>query len=255
MRRLVLALLAGPLLAGSLLSGCAPKEEADLVLFGGRVVTADAEFSTHEAIAVRDGLIVGVGGNELRGQFDAEQEVDLDGRMVMPGFIDTHIHIDGRPPWELDLTNLESIVDLQEMIRDLASELEPGHWISGYGWSEDELEERRRPLRADLDAAAPNNPVVITRAGAHSAVANSLALGLAEISESTPDPEGGVIERDAGGRLNGVIRERHRMVTRLVPRASREELRPSFVANLQRLLSLGITSIIEAGVSLRGFPA
>ena len=76
-----------------------------------------------------------------------------------------------------------------------------GKGWSEYGWSEDELAEDRRPLRDDLDAAAPNNPVLLTRAGGHSGVANSLALELAGIDESTPQPEGGVIETDAAGRL------------------------------------------------------
>jgi predicted amidohydrolase YtcJ/general stress protein 26 len=249
MRRLPIVLLII-----SLLSGCAPREEVDLVLFGGKIVTVDANFSVHEAIAIRDGRVVAVGGDDLRTRFNAAREIDLAGRMVMPGFNDSHIHIDGRPPWQLDLTSLTSIAELKEMIRTLSAELEPGHWISGYGWSEDELEEGRRPLRADLDDAAPDNPVVLTRAGGHSAVANSLALELAGIDESTADPEGGVIEREENGHLNGVIRERQRMVTRLVPRAAAEQLRPSFVANLKDLLSLGITSIIEAGVSLREYP-
>jgi predicted amidohydrolase YtcJ len=247
-------LVASGLLAGFLLSGCAPKPVADLVLFGGKVVTVDSSFSIREAVVVRNGTIIAVGGDTLRHQFDAAREVDLAGRMVMPGFIDTHTHIDGRPPWHLDLTGLTSIAELKQMIRELSRELKPGHWISGYGWSEDELEEGRRPLRADLDEAAPDNPVVLTRAGAHSAVANSLALEQADIDESTPNPEGGVFETDDSGRLNGVIRERQSLVTRLVPRASAEQLRPSFVSNLTTLLSLGITSIIEAGVSVRGFP-
>ena len=235
------------------LSACEPGESADLILHNGKIVTVDEDFTIAEAVVLRGDRIVAVGGNELVQEYDAPRIVDLEGRTVMPGFIDTHIHIDGRAPWALDLTELTSIAELEDRIRELVVTLEPGHWITGYGWSEDELAEGRRPLRADLDEAAPVNPVVLTRAGGHSAVANSLALELAGVDESTPDPEGGVIERDASGRLNGIIRERQGIVTRLVPRATPEQLRPSFVAALDRLLSLGITSIIEAGVSLREF--
>jgi len=105
-----------------------------------------------------------------------------------------------------------TIAEIQELIRRKAAELGEGEWITGYGWSEDELAERRRPLRPDLDEFAPRNPVLLTRAGAHSAVANSLALELAGIDRSTPQPGGGVIEYDEDGELNGVIRERQGMM-------------------------------------------
>ena len=88
---------------------------------------------------------------------------------------------------------------MQSLIRKKVKELGEGEWITGYGWSEDELAEGRKPLRRDLDFAAPENPVTLTRAGGHSAVVNSLALDLAGITNDTPDPEGGVIERNKRG--------------------------------------------------------
>jgi len=121
-----------------------------------------------------------------------------------------------------------------------------GNWVTGYGWSEDQLTEGRRPLRDDLDTAAPGNPVLLTRAGGHSAVANSLALELAEVGPETPDPEGGVIERNPDGSLNGVIRERQGIVGRLVPAATPEELIASLAVNLDKLFADGITSIMDA---------
>jgi predicted amidohydrolase YtcJ len=235
------------------LAACAQPEQADLILRGGKIVTVDEELGVVEALVVRGDRILAVGPDAIADGYDAARVIDLGGRMVMPGFIDTHIHIDGRAPWSLDLTELSSIAELQDRIRDLIATLEPGHWITGYGWSEDELAEGRRPLRADLDEAAPENPVILSRAGGHSAVANSLALELAGVNESTPDPEGGVIERDASGRLNGVIRERQGIVSRLAPRPTREQLRPSFISSLERLLALGITSIVEAGATLEEF--
>ena len=113
--------------------------------------------------------------------------------------------------------------------------------------------EDRRPLRGDLDAAAPANPVILTRAGGHSGVANSLALSLADIDDSTPQPEGGVIERGDDGRLNGVIRERHGLVGRHVPDATPEEIRASQIEMLRNQLEFGITSVIQAGETPRGY--
>ncbi len=240
------------LLFGSVI-GCGTLEPADLLLHNGKIVTVDEEFSIREAIVVRGDRIVAVGDNSLLTAYDAATVVDLEGKMLMPGFNDTHIHISGDPPWEIDLTGATSIDDIKQLVADMSSALEDGHWITGYGWSEDQLAERRRPLRWDLDEAAPGNPVILTRAGGHSAVANSLALELADVTRDTPQPEGGVIEHDASGEPNGVIRERQGIVSRLAPRASRDQVRPSFVEHLRELLGLGITSIVQAGVSTTGY--
>ena len=240
-------------LALAAMVGCGVREPVDLLLHNGKIVTVDDDFSIAEAVAIRGDRIVAVGGNELLDSFEAATVVDLEGRTLIPGFNDTHIHIRGDPPWSIDLTESRSVAQIQDQVRAMVASLEEGHWITGYGWSEDQLSEQRRPLRADLDEAAPNNPVLLTRAGGHSAVANSMALDLAGVTRDTPNPEGGVIERDEAGELNGVIRERQGIVGRLAPRASAADLRASFVDNLRELLSLGVTSIIQAGVSARGY--
>jgi hypothetical protein len=230
------------------LAACQGKEPADLVLTNGKIVTADDSFSIHETLVVRDGKIVSVGGNEIAGNYQAARVIDLEGRMAMPGFNDTHIHVRGQPRRSVDLTRARSLGEIFDSVSAKAEELGKGEWVTGYGWSEDQLQEKRRPLRWDLDEAAPDNPVILTRAGGHSSVANSMALELAGVTRATPDPEGGVIERDEKGELNGVIRERARIVTRLVPEATPDELRETFVQALRNLLKLGITSIIQAGV-------
>ncbi len=237
---LTLVLAAAPLAA---------QEPADLVLHHGKIAVVDDAFSIYQAIAIRDGRVLAVGGNDLTTRYRAVRTIDLGGRLVIPGFDDTHIHISGDPAWHLDLSEVTSIAEIQRLVTAKARELGPGRWITGYGWSEDQLAERRKPLRGDLDQAAPDNPVALSRAGGHSAVGNSLALRLAKIDRSTPDPDRGVIEHDQRGEPNGVVRERSDLFYRLVPEPSVEELRPSFVAHLERLLSLGITSLIQAGVN------
>lgn len=240
-------------IAAVTLSACGQAEPADLILTGGRVAIVDDGFSIHETIVVRDGRVLAVGDATLATRYDATRTVDLDGRLVVPGFIDTHTHISGNARRYIDLGGVESITELQDLIRSKIGEMGEGEWITGYGWSEDELAEGRRPLRRDLDEAAPRNPVVLTRAGGHSAVANSMALELAGIDRNTPQPEGGVIERGDDGELNGVIRERQGMVTRLVPDATPEELRVTHIQVLRDQLAFGITSLIQAGVNPRGF--
>jgi predicted amidohydrolase YtcJ len=225
----------------------------DLVLHNGKVAVVDEAFTVHQAIVVREGRIVAVGGNDVARSYTAARTVDLKGRLVIPGFNDTHIHLAGQAQRHVNLAGTRSIKEIQQRILAKAEELGPGEWITGSAWSEDELSEKRRPLRRDLDEIAPDNPVIITRAGAHSAVANSLALRLAGVTEETPQPEGGVIEKDDRGELNGVIRERQGIVSRLVPAATPTELRTSLIENIRNTLSLGITSFTLAGISPAGY--
>lgn len=239
------------LLLGLTLAGCGPAEqspvaEVDLILTNGKVLTVDADFSIHDTVVVDEGLIVATGDASLLQSYNAAEVVDLAGKTLMPGFVDSHTHIRGRPNHYIDLTEAGSVVEIQQLVQAKAEEVGAGNWVTGYGWSEDQMTEGRRPLRDDLDAAAPGNPVILTRAGGHSAVVNSMALELAEVSAETPDPEGGVIERNPDGALNGVIRERQEIVGRLAPDATPEELVGSLEVNLNDLLADGITSITDA---------
>ena len=232
-----LTALGGPALAA---------KPADLVLYDGHVLTVDKAFSVKKAVAVKDGKIIAVGGDEIAKEYDAPTKIDLHGKTLMPGFMDTHLHIRSAPRRQIDMAHARSIADIQAMVKAKAAELGPGEWIIGAGWSEYELAEKRRPLRADLDAAAPNNPVVLTRAGGHSSVGNSMALQLAKIDRSTPDPEGGLVEKDAGGEPNGIIRERSDLYRNLVPKDTFADLRQSYIDFLHKLEKLGITSFMSA---------
>ena len=253
-RRAVAACIVGAWIVGLQAVPAQAQEPVDLLLHNGKVFTADQLLSTYSAVAVRDGRIAALGWDELTDRFRAARTIDLDGRLVLPGFIDTHIHIRGNPARWVDLAGLESLSELKARVTRKAEQLGAGEWITGYGWSEDELAEQRRPLRQDLDDAAPANPVILTRAGGHSSVASSLALEAAGMTPDTETPPGGIIELDGRGRMNGILREGAQgLVSRLVPDPTPEELRVTFVENLRRLLSLGITSIIHAGVDIAGY--
>ena len=253
MKNLSSAFLISTLVAA--LAACQPAQEsvikipADLILSNGKVVSVDEEFSIHSTIVVSDGKVVELGDALLLDKYEAVTVRDLDGKTLIPGFIDSHTHISGDPQRYIDLSEITSIAEMQDLIRAKAEELGAGEWITGYGWSEDELAEGRKPLRGDLDIAAPRNPVTLTRAGGHSAVVSTSALGLAEINNNTPDPEGGVIERDENGVANGIIRERQNIVGRLVPDSTYEELLASLEINLGNLLAKGITSITDAATA------
>jgi predicted amidohydrolase YtcJ len=241
---------AGIVSAGGMWTLHAQAPAADLVLFRGKIVTVDDAFSIREAIAMKNGRILAVGGNELRNRYPGARVVDLRGRTVIPGFHDTHIHLGGHSRRYIDLNDTTSLAQLKHQVAEKTKELGPGEWITGGGWDEYHFTEQRKPLRADLDAAAPNNPVVLTRAGGHSSVGNSKALQMADINRATPDPPRGLIERGADGQPNGVIRERNDLYTRLVPRDKPADVRDSLLQNVRDQLKLGITSVIEAGSSV-----
>ncbi|HTR37053.1 MAG TPA: amidohydrolase [Bryobacteraceae bacterium] len=226
-------------------------ETADLILFNGKIVTVDDAFSIRQAIVIKDGRILAVGGNELRNRYAAARVIDLGGRTVLPGFFDTHIHLRGHSRRYIDFRETTSLTQLKEQVSEKAKELGPGEWITGGDWDEYHFTEQRKPVRSDLDAAAPNNPVVLTRAGGHSSVGNSKALELADINKATPNPPRGLIEKDANGEPNGVIRERSDLYTHLVPPDKPMDVRESLFEDVSSQLRLGITSVIEAGATVR----
>ncbi len=236
-------------LAGLLL-GAGPtamaKEPVDLIIHDGQVLTVDAAFSVRSAIAVRNGRVVATGAEDLLDRYSAARVIDLHGRTLMPGFIDTHLHPIPIGPSDVNPLIAHSIVEIQDMVRKKAAELGPGKWITGYGWQEAALAEKRNLTRADLDAAAPNNPVLLVRAGAHSAAGNSLALKLAGVTRDTPDPKGGLIEHDAAGEPSGIIRERQDIVERFIPPPTWAEMKVPMIRTLQEFLALGITSFHDA---------
>ncbi len=251
MMRCVVAVVAVLLVGASFAEA---QERVDLLLHSGKSFAADELLSTYSAVAIRAKRIVALGGAELAERYEAERTIDLAGRFVTPGFIDTHIHISGDPERWVDLSGLESMSELKARVTRKAEQLGSGEWITGYGWSEDELAEQRRPLRWDLDDATPVNPVVLTRAGSHSSVASSLALEAAGLLPDSQTPPGGIIEVDDQGRMNGILREGAQgLVSRLAPDPTPEELRVSFVQNLRSLLELGITGLIQAGVGSCGY--
>ena len=127
---------------GLLLGGCnqAPEDlrtRVDTILHNGKVITIDAAHSIASVVAVSGDSIVAVGGTELLDEYVSENTVDLGGKVLMPGFIDSHTHIRGEPQRHIDLTETKSIEEIKGLVSEKATELGEGEWITGYGWSED----------------------------------------------------------------------------------------------------------------------
>ncbi len=184
----------------------------ELVLYNGRIRTLDPEKPLAEAVAIRDGRIAAVGDlSSVSGAVSkTARMLDLHGRAVYPGFVDTHIHLitHGLRLGQLNAEGLGSIKELRQRVTQAAKAKKPGEWIEGRGWDQEHFAERRYPTRHDLDGASPDNPVALKRICGHVLVANSLALDIAEINKETEAPEGGQIDRDLStGEPTGILRE------------------------------------------------
>ncbi|MBL8850531.1 MAG: amidohydrolase, partial [Planctomycetaceae bacterium] len=234
----------------------AAEPPADLILHHGRIVTVDAQFTIAEALAVRGDRIVAVGANDNVLTFAGADTtvIDLAGKMVVPGLMDSHVHPAGAAVYEFDhpIPPMETIADVLAYVAARADVLDDGQWIVIQQVFVTRLRDQRFPTRRELDAAAPNNPVVF-RTGPDAAV-NSLALQLSGIDENfqIPDGEAGQIERDPQtGELTGMIRSATRFI-----KQEPSDRKPTFDeqrAQLQTLLadynSVGITTISDRGAS------
>jgi len=204
-RRLFLLGSAAAIGAGS----AAQAREAGFLMFGGGIHTVDAAGDgLVEALVVREGKVVFTGPlDQARPQAEGLAQIDLKGASAYPGFVDSHVHLTGVGLREMTL-NLDQVKSIAELVQAVAawSTANPGKTpVVGRGWIETHWPEKRFPSRADLDAVAPDRPVVLERADGHAAVLNSAALRLAGITARTPDPAGGRIERDAAGEPTGML--------------------------------------------------
>jgi len=221
---------------------------AEIVLFNG--VVADPAFreTLDKAIAIKQGRILAVGGDDaiLRLAGTDTEKIDLDDRLVVPGFIDTHIHF---YEWslkrqDLPLDGLTCLEDLLTQMRRAAHRRPSGQWIMGQGWNETDWTVPRQPDRDVLDHVVPDHPVLLWRCDLHLAVANSAALALAGIDDATPDPPEGRIERDATGRPTGILRELAiNLVRRVVAPPTDTDVRAAYGEAARALHRRGITGI------------
>jgi predicted amidohydrolase YtcJ len=214
-------------------SGAKLETPADLVLMGGNVITVDSQDHIAQAVAVRDGRIVGVGSNrEMEGFIGPETtRIELDGRTVTPGLLDAHAHFwssgaDRLYVLDLSYPNVRNIAEVVAAVAEQVAGLEPGEWVQGVGWDEGKLEELRYIYASDLDAVAPENPVWLSHTMGHYGAANSLALEMADITSATPDPPGGTIDRAPDGTPTGVLKESAQgLVSRMIPRFTEEQMK------------------------------
>lgn len=238
---------------------------ADLIIINGKIITVDQDDSIVEAVACKGNKIIAVGSNDQIKTYAGKhtQVMDLEGKTMTPGFIDTHVHFSagGRNVRRVDLRYVRSMDALVEELRKKAETLPPGRWIQGFGYNESKLAEKRFPNRYDLDKASTDHPISVTRQGGHDGIrVNSLALELAGISKDTPDPDPpSFIERDheTGEPLGNLREEGTKPVMELIaqePILTKEEMRNGLRKTMQLLHAWGITSIQEPGAPMDFLP-
>jgi hypothetical protein len=238
---LAAALLALPAFAG-------PPCEPALAIVNARIFTVDPARPWAEAVAVCGERIDAVGTtDEIRGRLPpGARVVDAQGRLVVPGFNDAHVHlVDGaKDLLSVNLRDAASAAEMQARVRAFAAKTPGGRWILGGFWDHESWPGHALPTRAQMDAAAPGHPVFLQRLDGHMAVVNSRALALAGITRDTPVPEGGAILKDASGEPTGILKDNAMgLVSRVIPAPSFDETLAGARAALAHAASLGVTTI------------
>jgi len=264
----ILVFVLGICLLGSFFS-CAPKKEtADTVLKNGKIVTLDDTKSEVSAVAVKEGKILALSDQEeIQAYIGEDTEViDLNGKLAVPGFIDSHAHFTsiGQAAMSLDLMDAQSWEEIVSLVEQEVKESEPGEWIRGRGWHQEKWDETPQPhvdglpYHDELSAVSPNNPVMLTHASGHSCMVNAKAMELAGVTKKTTAPKGGEIVKDPQGNPIGVFRETAQGLVRSAyytslekrtPEQEKENRRKVVELADQECLSKGITCLHDAGSS------
>ncbi len=235
-------------------------QAAEWIFSGGTILTLESDASTVEALAVADGRIIALGSRQrleaLRGP--STQSFDLTGRVLLPAFVDHHLHLlnmgtallwaDDAPPTFVDLSTLTSPTEIGARLAQQAASLPADTWILGQGWSQGAWGKGELPDHRELTAQVPRHPVFLTRVDAHAAWLNARALQMVGIDRNTPDPPGGSIRHQPDGEPSGVLLERAiEPVTALLPPPSDAFVVAAFRRAADELAELGVTEVFDAG--------
>ncbi len=221
-------------------------KQAAKIFVNGVILTQDNRLPQVSQLAIRGNCILAA-GDDLSAMSNAATEIiDLHGAVVVPGFIDAHIHFlwGGESLLTIPAHEANSRDSFLEIVSRFAVKSEPGSWLKGGGWNEHLFTDKSLPHRDWLDEAAPGHPMILHRHDGHSGVASSVALELAGITKKTSDPEGGVIDRDERGEPTGILRDAAMgLVMSLIPLDTEAELEKNLKIAQHYLLEWGVTSV------------
>jgi predicted amidohydrolase YtcJ len=243
-------------LAAILLILMSGPRDVTLVLLNGTIYTVDGEGSVLEAIAIDGDRIVEVGSSEkIESSYRGETVIDLKGRPVYPGFIDSHAHLEslGSVLATLNLVGSGSLEEVRRLVREAVAEKAPGEWILGRGWDQNLWRKKRFPHNRDLEGVAPDNPLYLKRVDGHAVWVNTVALRIAGVTRETPDPVGGKILRDEDGGPTGVFIDRAiDLVSAHLPEPSPDERADLVERAAAECVRYGLTQVHDMGVDSIG---
>mgnify|MGYP002346782469 CR=1 FL=1 len=251
MKNIIISLsMAGIIIAGS----CSRKETADLVIINGRIFTADDENPAAEAIAVKGEKIVLAGTNREVKRMIADGTttvIDAEGRLVLPGFNDAHVHFGPLDPDYIELRYTTNPSVFTEKVREQVAKSSPGQLIRGGHWEHEMFTDKKWPTKELIDEVSKDNPVILTRADGHSVLVNSYILKASGITKATRAPFGGEIQKDpVTGEPTGIIKENAMdliktgaKATELSDQEKEEKRWQGYLLALKEARQLGVTSI------------
>lgn len=226
---------------------------ADYIFYNGEVITVNPKNAVVDSVAIKGNRILEVGDYASLQQLvgNETKQIDLKGRTLLPGFNDAHLHLVlyGANQLAISCKSPEqtSIETLLIALKEKVKVTPPGRWIRAWGFNENAVTEQRYPTLEELDAISTEHPILISRTCGHISVLNSTALNLANIDEQTPDPQGGLIEKDNNGKLTGRLIEAASMQVSNITTYTESELLEAIKIANQHFLEVGITSVGEAG--------
>jgi hypothetical protein len=246
-----------------LLAACQPtKEQADLLLFNCRIYTVDEQFTSAEALVIREGRILALGTEaDLRSRYKSAKEEDLKGSFVYPGFIDAHAHFlgYGLGLGRVDLRGTNSFREVAEKVvisskkenldNAPAALAQPkkNDWIIGRGWDQNDWQKKEMPDRRLLDSLFPDRPVMLTRIDGHAALVNGKALQLAGITAKTKISGGEIVMKD--NQPSGVLIDNAvDLVSQIIPPVSDQIKQKALQAAEENCFAVGLTSVVDAGL-------
>ena len=237
------------------LVGCSKQPDTTgLVIenINGYTFDNDRQLQQFQTLAIKDGKVVATGNAELALNYPNAEKIDGQGKTLIPGITDAHGHVStmGYTLLTVDVRGLESAQAAAELVAKYAAEKPALSWIQGRGWNQVLWPDKQYPSAAVLDAQISDRPVWLERIDGHAGWANSKTLALAGITGETASPPGGEIIRDSNGQPTGVLIDNAMyLVNRVIPSPSNDEITLALDTMSQHLLSLGITSTHDAGVS------
>lgn len=232
-----------------LFASCGNKQKADLLVYNATIYTADSAFSTAQAMVIRDGKIEAVGTTaELEKKYDAKEKLDAGGKYIYPGFIDAHAHFAGYglSLQEADLTGTTSWEAIIDTLKTFAA-ANPDGWLIGRGWDQNDWPVKEFPDKEALDTLFPDRPVLLTRVDGHAAIANQLALDMADI-KAGDTLTGGEIEEQEGSLTGILIDNAIDLVAAKIPNTSEEQFKNALQLAEKNCFAMGLTTIDDCGL-------